>query len=119
VSGSPQRRFKAGDTFKVDGIWYRLVPGRKDPDDLRLDWASPGWSWRPVSLDHVALIIDAISDNENVLYPPPAAGGGYVWKFVKQALRDGWRKAVYDLQLERDLKHYPKLFGGGTGSDAA
>jgi hypothetical protein len=114
---SQVRRFKSGEQFQHDGIWYRLVPGRKGRGDLRLEWASAGFPWRPVTLDHVAIIVDAIADNENVLYPPPAAGGGYVWKFLRQVLREGWRPAVHDLQLQRDRKNHPELFE--DGSDAA
>ncbi len=94
------RRFHAGETFEVPPMEYRLVCGRKGPDDLVLEWR---WAtvWRPVELDHVALIVDVIADNENVLYPPPAAGGGKVLAFVKTALRHGWRQARHDLHLER------------------
>ena len=94
------RRFHDGETFEIPPLQYRLVRGRKGPDDLRLDWR---WvtDWRPVELDHVALIVDAIADNENILYPPPAAGGGKVYQLVRQALREGWRKARHDLHLER------------------
>ena len=104
------RRFKAGDRFQIDGIWYRLIPGRKGPSDLRLEWYMPVMKWRAVTLDHAALILDAISDNENVLYPPPAAGGGKVVQFVRQVFREGWGKAVYQLQMERDLKHNGELY---------
>ena len=79
---------------------YRLVRGRKGPNDLVLQWRYLG-DWRPVELDHVAVIVDAIADNENVLYPPPARGGAKVYGFVRQALKDGWRPAVHDLHLER------------------
>jgi hypothetical protein len=94
------RRFHDGDTFEIAPFQYRLRPGRKGPDDLVLEWR---WmtDWRPVELDHVALIVDAIADNENVLYPRPAAGGGMVAGFVLTALRSGWRKARHDLHLQR------------------
>lgn len=104
------RRFQAGDRFLYDGIWYRLVPGRKGPDDLRLEWACSGFAWRPVTLDHAAIMVDAIGENENYLYPPPYAGAGKVWQFVIKALREGWRQAVHDLHLERDHKNYPELY---------
>jgi len=105
---SEQRRFHAGEMFRIPPMEYRIVNGKKGSGDLRLDWRysdkgriSP---WRPVELDHVALIVDAIADNENYLYPFPAAGGAYVFKFVKTALRDGWNKARHDLQLQRMQK---------------
>lgn len=116
MSDSPQRRFKAGDQFRVEDIWYRLVPGHKGPDDLRLEWASAGFAWRPVTLDHVGIIVDAIGDNENVLYPPPASGNAKVVKFVRQVFAEGWRKAVYDLQVERDHRHHRELFEPEDGA---
>jgi hypothetical protein len=105
---SEERRFSADETFRIPPMEYRLVTGRKGPGDLRLDWrwndegrVSP---WRPVELDHVFLIVDAIADNENYLYPLPAAGGDYVRRFVVAALRNGWVQARHDLHLERMRK---------------
>jgi hypothetical protein len=103
------RRFSAGATYRIPPMDYRLVSGRKGAGDLRLDWRwhdddgriSP---WRPVELDHVALILDAIADNENYLYPPPAAGGAYVTKFVRTVFREGWAKARTELHLQRMQK---------------
>jgi hypothetical protein len=94
------RRFHDGDRFDLPPHQYRLRLGRKGPGDLVLEWR---WvtDWRPVELDHVALILDAISDNENVLYPPPAAGGGKVWAFVRTVFKCGWVQARHDLHLER------------------
>jgi hypothetical protein len=57
--------------------------------------------WRPVELDHVALILDAIADNERELYPPPAAGNAYVTRFVRVVFRDGWRAARDELHRQR------------------
>jgi hypothetical protein len=82
---------------------YRLRFGTKGVDDLKLEWRHVS-DWRPVELDHVALIVDAIADNENVLYPPPAAGGGKVWAFVRCAFRDGWLVARCQLHEERARK---------------
>jgi hypothetical protein len=95
-----ERRFHVGETFEIPPMQYRCVRGAKHPDDIRLDWR---WmtEWRPVELDHVALIVDALADNENVLYPPPAAGGAKVVQFVLCALRQGWQQARHDLHLER------------------
>lgn len=106
---SEERRFHAGDEFHIPPMDYRCVSGKKGPGDVRFDWRwhdtegriSP---WRPVELDHVALIVDVIADNENYLYPPPAAGGAYVFRFVKTALKEGWRKARHDLHLQRMQK---------------
>lgn len=103
---SEQRRFRAGETFRIPPMDYRVVKGKKGPDDLRLDWR---WSdedgrispWRPVELDHVALIVDAIADNENVIHAYPEKGGAYVVTFVRQAFREGWCKARSNLHEQR------------------
>jgi hypothetical protein len=83
-----ERRFHEGDTFSIPPMEYRLVQGKKSPDDLRLDWRWVGANgrsmWQPVSLDQVAFIVDALADNENVLYPPPRYdGGARVLSFVR------------------------------------
>lgn len=100
---SGERRFHDGETLWIPPMQYRLRRGRKGTDDLVLEWR---WvtDWRPVELDHVALIADAIADNENYLFPAPAAGGGMVYRFVKQALRDGWQQARHDLHLQRQRR---------------
>jgi hypothetical protein len=122
VTGS--RRFQACDPFPVDGIWYRIRTGSKGTGDLRLDWYVPSGpdqkaAWRPVSLEHAALHVDFIHDNENVIHPPPEAGGAYVLKFLRQVFSEGWRQANHDLHLQRNRKHSPELYGDDTGSDAA
>jgi hypothetical protein len=112
-----ERRFQAGEAYRIPPMEYRIVNGKKGPGDLRLDWRysddegriSP---WRPVELDHVALIVDVIADNENYLYPPPAAGGAYVVRFVRTAFKEGWRKARHDLHLQRMQKDLRQC---GTG----
>lgn len=97
------RRFHDGDEFEIPPMQYRTVRGKKGPNDLRLDWRYIG-EWRPVELDHVGLIVDAVADNENVLYPPPAKGGAKVYAFLCTALREGWRKARTVLHEERANK---------------
>jgi hypothetical protein len=106
---SEGRRFHEDFTHHIPPMDYRLKQGRKGDGDLRLDWR---WNdgkrispWRPVELEHVALILDAIADNENILFPPPASGSGKVVKFVRQVFTEGWRQANHDLHLERNLRH--------------
>lgn len=101
---STERRFHAGDTFNIDGVDYRVVKGKKAIDDLRLDWWQAG-SWRPVTLDHAALIVDMIAENEDVLYPPPRfKGGQMVMEFVQRARKHGWGAARSTLHQQRANK---------------
>lgn len=97
---SVERRFRDGQHFEFGDVEYRIVRGRKGPDDLRLDRRFHS-RWVPVTLDDTFLVVDVIADNENVLFPPPASGGGKVWKALKTALQYGWHRARHDLQLER------------------
>jgi hypothetical protein len=96
-------RFSPGDTFEIPPMQYRLIRGSKGQTDLVLQWRYLG-DWQPVTLDHVALIVDAIADNENRLYPYPAKGGALVHSFVRTALKHGWRQAIHDLHLDRARK---------------
>ena len=95
-----ERRFHVGESFTIPPLEYRCVRGRKGPRDVRLEWRHIG-EWRPVELDHVALILDAIADNERELYPPPAKGNAKVVAFVRLAFGKGWRAARDELHRER------------------
>jgi len=98
-----ERRFHEGEQFEIGNVQYRVVRGKKGPDDLRIDRRF-ATDWQPVTLDDTFLILDFIADNENVLYPPPAKGGAKVLEAVKIALQFGWRRARHDLHLERQLR---------------
>jgi hypothetical protein len=112
MTANGDRRFHEGELIDLPPMQYRLVHGTKGPEDLRLDWRYVT-EWRPVELEHAALIVDAIADNENILYPPPAAGGGKVWAFMRCAFRDGWTVARWRLHEERANKA-DRLFNDGA-----
>lgn len=110
-----ERRFKAGDTFRLDEVDYRVRQGVKHQDDLRIEWCING-EWRPISLDSVFLIVDMIAENEDVLYPPRndgrgPLGGEMVIRAVKTARIRGWRKAVAELHEQRARKNDPEAYG--------
>lgn len=102
------RRWRDGMTLRIPGpafdLEYRVVDGAKAAGDLRLDWrvVTP---WQAVILDHVAVIVDAIGENEALLYPPPASGNAKVVAFVLAAMRDGQVKARNELYLDRQRRH--------------
>jgi hypothetical protein len=93
----------------IGGVWFRTVRGNKFPGDVRLEWRING-RYEPVSLDAIALVVDVITDNENARFPWPASGGGKVYKFLRQAMRDGWQRANYCLHLERALRDDPNAY---------
>lgn len=103
--GHARPRFHDGDRLRIPGpgfdIEYRVVQGTKAADDLRLDWriVTP---YQAVCLDHVALIVDAIYENEDRLYPAPEyRGGGKVLAYVLGAVKHGHLWARHNLYLER------------------
>lgn len=102
-----KRRLREG-VIHLDPFDYRLVPGKKGPGDLRLDWR---WAdryctseWRPVELDHAFLIADVIASIEDVTHPYPERGGALVFAFIKDVRTRGWRQVRHDLHLQRMQK---------------
>jgi hypothetical protein len=98
------RQFSAGDEFDVHNIHYRVVAGYKGPDDLRLEWCCAG-AWQPVHMAHAAVHTAFFCENEDVLYPWPAAGGNYFLGFLHTSARRGWIYAVNELQNQKENKH--------------
>ena len=107
------RRYHIGQRWSRDGIHYRIVAGDKPvecgEEDHRLEWTINGL-WIPVSLEHVALILSVIGENENVLYPH-GSGNGKVMTFASQAIRYGHEQANYWLQIERARKRGQSVNG--------
>jgi hypothetical protein len=96
------RRYRVGQAFHRDGVHYRIVAGHKSPADQRLEWRVNG-EWIPVSLEHVALVLAIIGENEAHLYDH-ASGNGKVVKFAMTAIRYGHAEANYWLAMERARK---------------
>ena len=104
------RRWRDGWSRRIDGISFRIVRGRKGPNDLRLDWYVDG-QWRPIHMRIAALLTDFFYENEDVLYPPPAKGGQKILDYLRWAAKNGWEKAEAGLRAERELKRArPVLF---------
>jgi hypothetical protein len=96
------RRYRVGQAFHRDGLHYRIVAGHKAPGDQRLEWRVDG-EWIPVSLEHVALVLAVIAENEAHLYPH-GSGNGKVVTFATTAIRHGHAEANYWLAIERARK---------------
>lgn len=84
-----ERRFSAGQVFDIPPMQFRIVEGRKQPVagevDLVLQWRHVA-PWQSVTLDHVALVLDMVAENEDVaLFPPRLGfkGNAYVVEFAK------------------------------------
>lgn len=78
----------------------RVVRGRKSAQDLKLEWLVGG-QWVAVPMAAAALLTDFFYENEDCLYPPPAAGGEYLLAYLRQAAENGWQSADARLQNEK------------------
>jgi hypothetical protein len=109
-----ERRFSDGDVFDIPPMQFRIVQGNKRPvageTDLRIEWRHVA-PWQPVTLDHVALVLDAVAENEDIaLFPPRLGfkGNAYVVEFCNRAIRYGHGPARCWLQETRARRHNPK-----------
>jgi hypothetical protein len=109
------RRWQPHWRKTVAGLPLRVVPGYKAPDDLRLEWLTPD-GWRPVTMAAGAILADFWYENEEVLYPPPAAGGHYYLSYVNQAAHEGWEVADARLLAERQAKQERAVTPSTTGN---
>lgn len=123
--GVSERRWKAGARGTVSGIPFRVVEGRKGPDDLMLQFyvATPnGGEWRAVGMDIGFLLADFLPENEDFLYPDAArsriAGGGdYYLSECWHARKHGWLSAKQKLVRERAgrcRRYLSAYLGDGT-----
>lgn len=99
------RRWWAGQEGYVGGMLFRVVPGAKGPNDLRLDWRIQG-IWRPVPMKVVAFMTDFFYDNEDALYPPPAQGGEFFITYLRQATVHGFKDADRGLRDDQAMRQY-------------
>lgn len=95
------RRFAAGDAWEIGGVRYRVVTGKKGPDDLRLEWSAATGKWTAVEMAHAACQTDFFCENEDYLYPPPQQGGQYFMDFLHKARGLGWDAAWRILRGEK------------------
>jgi hypothetical protein len=122
------RRFAAGDVFRMSGVDFRVVPGSKPGNgkhpahDLVIQWFTPG-GWVSIGMDALALIVDFLYENEDELYPPPGhpnaldwtnyRGGKKVRDFIGLAINHGHGHAIRHLNYEKENK-MSSLFGGAA-----
>lgn len=93
-------RFTAGQEFNFDGIQFRIVAGTKALGDLVIQWLTMD-GWRAITCQPLFLAIDFIAWNEDLLYPPPLAGGDLLLDALRVARVKGYREACARLDEDR------------------
>jgi hypothetical protein len=98
-------RWTPGWKRTVDGIEMRVVPGKKFPGDLRLEWYVQGDGWVPVTMASAYLLVDFLCENEDERTPHEAhwqvQGGEYFMRSVQKARRHGWEAAAETVREQR------------------
>jgi hypothetical protein len=95
------RRWAPGQVIDDNAMpLFRCVPGSKGQRDLRLEWFVRG-AWRAVPMAAGLVMADFFFENENVLFPWPAKGGGMYLGAVTEAARKGWMPVAARLADER------------------
>jgi hypothetical protein len=98
------RRFQAGQEYTISGLQFRVVAGKKGPDDLRLEVMNDAGNYRPVLMSLGLFLADFFGENEDYLYPPPGAGGDYYISECWRARRQGWEEAALHLVRQKAAK---------------
>lgn len=97
------RRWKPTE-FELDGLRWRVVKGRKSPDDLRLEHMTPK-GWRPTAMALLFMLTDFWYENEDLLYPKPRyQGAEYLLRAVRRAAVNGYQSEVDKLEGEKQRK---------------
>lgn len=92
--------FAPGQTGGIGGVSWRLVRGRKHPEDIRLDILVPDWT--ALTMGFCGFASEVFYWNENILFPPPHLRGGAMYlDFLKDAAYNGWEQANEKLQAQR------------------
>lgn len=99
----PARRFQDGEEGTLlGGFDYRIVRGRKGPDDLVLQLKGPS-EYRHVPMELGFMVTDFFVENENMLYREEFRyeGGRYYLRKLRETLDKGWRPVSDELQAQR------------------
>lgn len=99
--------FRAGDHGEIFGVEWRIVRGRKHPEDLRLEIRTP--KFLPVSMVLGYLFADFYAQNERVLYPHIRDAGRRYRIAIHGAQTLGWQDAADQLAYEREQANARRL----------
>jgi hypothetical protein len=98
------RRWAAGQVLQVQGYTFRVVPGSKAADDLRLEELTRE-GWRPVPMAVAFVLVDFLAENEDALTPHrpwwTTPGGDWFMGEVWRARYQGWAEAQRRIEEAR------------------
>ncbi len=99
------RQFTVGDRFSLGGLSFKVVPGKKRPDDLVVEVFVPevhaSGEWRPVEMRIAGMLHAFFCENEERLYPRPRFLGAECWKMWLRLCEADWRNADKKLAREK------------------
>ena len=89
----------------IAGVPFRVVPGRKAPGDLRVEWGTSDSTWTAVPMSAAFLLTDFFCENEDWLaqFNPHWRYTGTEWFLKEQAgaARLGWKQAAERVDEQR------------------
>lgn len=105
------RRWHAGWRGWVDNIEYRVVPGRKSGEDLRLEHYVQG-EWMAVAFEGGFLLADFFCQNEDGLFPRAEAyaGGSKYLAYCYWAACSGWEAPAKKVAADKERKKRKGFF---------
>ena len=99
-----ERRWAPTDPWSVGSSTFRVIPGAKGPDDLRLErWTVQGW--RPIKMAETFVEADFFHENEQWLEQARdhwrRPGGSYFLEQLLLAVQGGWTKPARRLEDDK------------------
>ena len=87
----------------IGGVYIRTMPGRKSPDDMKLEIQTPQGEWRAVPMTLVAYMTEFFFWNEENLYPRRDGflGGEKFMEFLRDSVNNGYETATAGLEWEK------------------
>jgi hypothetical protein len=86
---------------------FRVVTGRKGPDDLRLEQFVDG-QWVPVFMEEAFMLVDFFHENEQWLEQHRdhwrRGGGSYFLDAVREAAAAGWEVPAGRIRVQRKAR---------------
>lgn len=106
------RRWQAPWFRVIDGVAFRVIEGKKEPGDLRVEWRTPA-GWKPITMAPIAMLVEFFIENEEHLrqYRPHwrQTGHDFFMAYLETAFREGWEAAYASILADREAIARPRL----------